>query len=99
MNGPPLLASDGPSFKRSMSRYADGQHDLAIAKLLATILFVTRAQPLLYYGQELGVSAPQPSEATTPPTPIITWDAPPPPPKGKPAPPPEPHPTQHPTQL
>jgi hypothetical protein len=88
----PLLASDGPGFKRSMSRYADGQHDLAIAKLLATILFVTRAQPLLYYGQELGVAAPQPSEAapaSTPPDPIITWDAPPPPPKGKPAPPPE----------
>ncbi len=40
-----------------MGRYADGQHDLAIAKLLATILFTTRAQPLLYYGQELGVPA------------------------------------------
>ena len=40
-----------------MSRYADGQHNLAIAKLLATILFTTRAQPLLYYGQELGLAA------------------------------------------
>jgi alpha-glucosidase len=110
-----LLATDGPSFKRSMSRYADGKNDLAIAKLLATILFTTRAQPLLYYGQELGVTAPPASDATppeTPPetpkdtsalpadkpqdtpkapavTPIIIWDAPPPPPKGKPAPPPE----------
>jgi hypothetical protein len=81
----PLLATDGPSFQRSMSRYADGDHSLDIAKLLATILFTTRAQPLLYYGQELGVTAPQSSEATTA-TPIITWDAPPPPPKGKPAP-------------
>jgi alpha-glucosidase len=89
----PLLASDGPSFQRSMSRYADGKNDLAIAKLLATILFTTRAQPLLYYGQELGVPAPQSSEpapATPSADPIITWDAPPPPPKGKPAPPPEP---------
>jgi alpha-glucosidase len=89
----PLLATDGPSFKRSMSRYADGKNDLAIAKLLATILFTTRAQPLLYYGQELGVAAPQSTEATpanTPADPIITWDAPPAPPKGKPAPPPEP---------
>jgi alpha-glucosidase len=89
----PLLASDGPSFPRSMSRYADGKNDLAIAKLLATILFTTRAQPLLYYGQELGVATPQSSEATpanTSAAPIITWDAPPPPPKGKPAPPPEP---------
>ena len=81
----PLLATDGPSFERSMSRYADGDHSLDIAKLLATILFTTRAQPLLYYGQELGVTAAQSSEATSA-TPIITWDAPPPPAKGKPAP-------------
>jgi hypothetical protein len=61
-----LLATDGPSFKRSMSRYGDGKNDLAIAKLLATILFTTRAQPLLYYGQELGVSAPQATNAPSP---------------------------------
>jgi hypothetical protein len=85
----PLLATDGPSFQRSMSRYADGKNDLAIAKLLATILFTTRAQPLLYYGQELGVATPQPSEST-PATPVIIWDAPPPPVKGKPTPSPEP---------
>jgi alpha-glucosidase len=88
-----LLATDGPSFKRSMSRYADGKNDLAVAKLLATILFTTRAQPLIYYGQELGVPAPPTSDAAAadpPATPIITWDAPPPPPKGKPAPPPKP---------
>jgi Alpha amylase, catalytic domain len=85
----PLIASDGPSFQRSMSRYADGKHNIAIAKLLATILFTTRAQPMLYYGQELGVAAPQSSDST-PAAPVIIWDAPPPPPKGKPAPPPEP---------
>ena len=83
----PLLATDGPSFPRSMSRYGDSEHSIDIAKLLATILFTTRAQPLLYYGQELGVSATQSSESTTT-TPIIVWEAPP-PPKGKAAPPPE----------
>src|SRR5205823_29783 len=67
-----LLATDGPSFKRSMSRYADGKNDLAIAKLLATILFTTRAQPLLYYGQELGVAAPQASNVTASDTPPNT---------------------------
>jgi Alpha amylase, catalytic domain len=66
----PLLATDGPTFPRSMSRYTDGQHDLAIAKLLATLLF-TRSESLLYYGQELGVRAPAAS-------PLILWDAPPP---------------------
>jgi alpha-glucosidase len=86
----PLLAIDGPSFQRSMSRYADGKNDLAIAKLLATILFTTRAQPLLYYGQELGVTAPLTSDVTTgttPASPTIAWEAPPPPPEGTPAPP------------
>jgi Alpha amylase, catalytic domain len=86
----PLLATDGPSFQRSMSRYADGKNDLAIAKLLATILFTTRAQPLLYYGQELGVPAQPASDAANNATPIIAWDAPPPPEKGKPAPTQEP---------
>jgi alpha-glucosidase len=85
----PLIASDGPSFQRSMSRYADGKHNVEIAKLLATILFTTRAQPLLYFGQELGVAASHSSDST-PAAPIIIWDAPPPPPKGKPAPPPAP---------
>ena len=85
----PLIASDGPSFQRSMSRYADGRHNLAIAKLLATVLFTTRAQPLLYSGQELGVTAAQSSDSTTA-SPAIVWDAPPPPPRGKPAPPPQP---------
>jgi len=65
----PLLATDGPTYKRSMSRYGDGQHDVAIAKLIATLLFTTRAESLLYYGQELGVR-----DATTP---LISWEAPP----------------------
>jgi glycosidase len=62
----PLFASDGPGFQRSTTRYSDGKDDVAIAKVLATILFTTRAQPLLYYGQELGVTAPPPSRATPP---------------------------------
>ena len=82
----PLLATDGPTYKRSMSRYGDGKHDVAIAKLLATLLFTTRAESLLYYGQELGVLAPSTPDATSP---LITWDAPPASPKGKPAPAPE----------
>jgi Alpha amylase, catalytic domain len=68
----PLLATDGPAYKRSMSRYADGQHDLAIAKVVATLLFTTRAEPLLYYGQELGVISPPDTASTAP---LITWDA------------------------
>jgi alpha-glucosidase len=65
----PLLATDGPAFTRSISRYGDGQHDVAIAKIVATLLLTTRGDALLYYGQELGV--------TTPPAiPLIIWEAP-----------------------
>jgi glycosidase len=84
-HGLPLLATDGPAFPRSMTRYGDGQHDLAIAKLLATLLFTTPAESLIYYGQELGVRT---SSASTT-TPLIIWDAPPPPPKGQLISPPE----------
>lgn len=82
----PLLATDGPGFTRSMTRYADGQHDVAIAKVLATILLTSHADSLLYYGQELGVKAPSNSDATSPTTPLITWVAPPSSAKGKPTP-------------
>jgi glycosidase len=65
----PLFASDGPAYKRSISRYGDGQHDVAIAKILATLLLATRGDALLYYGQELGVTTP-------PAAPLIVWEAP-----------------------
>jgi Glycosidases len=52
----PLLLSDGPSYKRSMTRYSDGAHDVEIAKAVAAMLMTTRAASLLYFGQELGLT-------------------------------------------
>jgi len=72
-----LLLSDGPTYARSFSRYADGSHDIAIAKTLAAILFATRSGSLLYYGQELGLASSSPEGTVQ----IIHWD---PPPKPKP---------------
>lgn len=66
----PMLATDGPGLPRCFTRYADHQHDIAIAKVLATILLTTRAGSVLYYGQELGVPTPEPA-------PVIIWQAPP----------------------
>jgi alpha-glucosidase len=40
---------------RSYTRYADGFHDEAIAKLMATLLLTLRGTPILYYGEELGL--------------------------------------------
>jgi glycosidase len=52
----PLLFSDGPASKRSMSRYSDGTHDVEIARTGAAMLLTTRAAAMLYYGQELGLT-------------------------------------------
>ena len=79
----PVLLTDGPDLKRSMTRYADGTHDLEIAKTLAATLLTSRAAANLYYGQELGLTETYPT---------IHWEAPPPPEKGQPAPPPDPNP-------
>jgi glycosidase len=67
--GLPLLATDGPGFSRSFTRFSDGHHDAAIAKVLATVLLAAHAESLLYYGQELGIPTPEP-------TPLITWTVP-----------------------
>jgi alpha-glucosidase len=83
--GVPLLLTDGPSYQRSISRYADGTHDLAIAKTLAAMLFTTRAAAILYYGQEIGLpTLTDPTTAT-----VMPWDAPPAPPAGTPTPNPD----------
>ena len=79
----PVLLTDGPDLKRSMARYADGTHDLEIAKTLAAILLTFRAAANLYYGQELGLTEAYPT---------IHWEAPPAPQKGQPALPPDPNP-------
>src|SRR6266566_2955376 len=51
----PLLVFDNHDNIRSWERYGDGVHNVAIAKLLATMLFTTRATALIYYGEELGM--------------------------------------------
>ncbi len=83
----PLLFTDSPATPRSLTRFGDGQHDLAIAKVLAALLFTTRANALLYYGQELGVPEPASPNTTT----LINWSPLPTPVKN--------HPTPTPAQL
>ena len=57
----PLFVFDNHDNPRSITRYGDGVHDIAIAKTVATMLFTTRATALTYYGAEIGMP-------TTPPT-------------------------------
>jgi alpha-glucosidase len=57
----PLLVFDNHDNIRSWERYGDGVHDVAIAKILATMLFTTRATALMYYGEELGMTTSTPT--------------------------------------
>jgi len=49
-----LATTDGSGIARSTGRYGDGTNDVAIAKVLATILLATRTNAQLYFGQEIG---------------------------------------------
>jgi alpha-glucosidase len=57
----PLFVFDNHDNPRLAARYGDGVHDDAIEKMLATVLFTTKAAALMYYGDEIGMP-------TTPPT-------------------------------
>ncbi len=51
----PLLVFDNHDNTRSIDRFGDGQHNMEIAKLIATMLLTTRATALTYYGAEIGM--------------------------------------------
>jgi alpha-glucosidase len=51
----PLLVFDNHDNPRSWDRFGDGTHNVAIAKLIATVLLTTRATALTYYGAEIGM--------------------------------------------
>lgn len=51
----PLFVFDNHDNDRSWSRYGDGEHNLEIAKMIATLLLTPRCSSLVYYGQELGM--------------------------------------------
>ena len=57
----PLFVFDNHDRPRSWDRYGDGVNNLAIARVIATVLLGTRANAMMYYGQEIGMK-------TTPPT-------------------------------
>jgi alpha-glucosidase len=57
----PLFVFDNHDNPRIDMRYGDGKHNVAIERMLATILFATRSTAMMYYGDEIGMK-------TTPPT-------------------------------
>jgi alpha-glucosidase len=57
----PLLVFDNHDNPRSWDRFGDGAHNQQIAKLIATLLFTSRATALMYYGEELGMPTTPPA--------------------------------------
>lgn len=51
----PLFVFENHDNPRSITRYGDGKHDAAIARLIATMLLTPKDAALLYYGQEIGM--------------------------------------------
>ena len=57
----PLIVFDNHDNTRAIDRYGDGVHDEQINKLLATLLFTTKATSLMYYGEEIGMHTTTPT--------------------------------------
>jgi alpha-glucosidase len=51
----PLFMFGNHDNSRSINRYGDGQHNAAIARLLATLLLTPRDAAQIYYGEEIGM--------------------------------------------
>lgn len=57
----PLFVFDNHDNVRSIDRFGDKIHDVAIAKIIATILLTTKSTALTYYGAELGMPTTTPT--------------------------------------
>ena len=57
----PLLVFSNHDNERDWDRFGDGVHNLAIAKLIATVLLTPRATAMMYYGEELGMPTTTPT--------------------------------------
>ena len=71
----PLFVFDNHDNVRAINRYGDGVHDAEINKLLATVLFTSKAASLMYYGEELGMvtTTPTRKEEVKDPIGITGW--------------------------
>ena len=54
-SGWPTYVISNHDIIRSYNRYGDGQHNDAIAKLMAGLYLTLRGTPIMYYGEELGM--------------------------------------------
>jgi alpha-glucosidase len=57
----PLFVFDNHDNVRSIDRFGDGTHNIAIAKMIATMLFTTKSTAMTYYGAEIGMPTTTPT--------------------------------------
>ncbi len=57
----PLIVFDNHDNARSITRFGDGTHDIAIAKVIATVLLTSKATALTYYGADIGMATTVPT--------------------------------------
>ena len=71
----PVWVLDNHDLARSATRFGDGLHDDAIAKVLGTLLLTLRGTPILYYGEELGMvnNDPRRREDVRDPLALLGW--------------------------
>ncbi len=53
--GWPVFVLSNHDIVRSYVRYGNGQHNVAIAKLMASLYLTLRGTPIMYYGEEIGM--------------------------------------------
>ena len=73
----PFLFFDNHDNVRSLTRFGDGIHDAAIAKVVAALTLTPRATPQIYYGAEIGMpdTPPARKEDVRDPSGIAGWPA------------------------
>lgn len=73
----PFISFDNHDHPRSLTRFGDGVHDIAIAKVLAALLLTPRATPQMYYGAEIGMpdTPPTRKEDVRDPWGLTSWPA------------------------
>ena len=57
----PLLVFDNHDNPRVDLRYGDGVHNLAMQRVISTVLFMSRGAALFYYGDEIGMKTTTPT--------------------------------------
>jgi hypothetical protein len=65
--------SDSNRLARSLDRYSDGAHDIALAKIVAAALLTSQGAPLLYFGQEIGMATSPDAAAKNPDPAPMPW--------------------------